>query len=46
MAPALAIRTVGQAIRKHLAELSRLKGKELIERRYQRFRALGVFAER
>ncbi|MGC8915549.1 MAG: acetyl-CoA carboxylase carboxyltransferase subunit alpha [Thermoanaerobaculum sp.] len=46
MAPQLAIRTVGQAIRKHLHELSRLKPKELIQRRYQRFRALGVFAER
>ncbi|MFN3412609.1 MAG: acetyl-CoA carboxylase carboxyltransferase subunit alpha [Thermoanaerobaculum sp.] len=46
MAPQLAIRTVGQAIRKHLQELSRLKPKELTQRRYQRFRALGVFAER
>lgn len=46
MAPQLAIRTVGQAIRKHLHELSRLKPKELTQRRYQRFRALGVFAER
>ncbi|MEW5877152.1 MAG: acetyl-CoA carboxylase carboxyltransferase subunit alpha [Acidobacteriota bacterium] len=46
MAPQLAIRTVGQAIRKHLHELSRLKPKELIQRRYQRFRALGVFSER
>lgn len=46
MAPQLAIRTVGQAIRKHLRELSRLKPKELPQRRYQRFRALGVFAER
>uniref|UniRef100_A0A7V2EFR5 Acetyl-coenzyme A carboxylase carboxyl transferase subunit alpha n=1 Tax=Thermoanaerobaculum aquaticum TaxID=1312852 RepID=A0A7V2EFR5_9BACT len=46
MAPQLAIRTVGQAVRKHLHELSRLKPKELIQRRYQRFRALGVFTER
>lgn len=46
MAPQLAIRTVGQAIRKHLHELSRAKPRELTQRRYQRFRALGVFAER
>lgn len=46
MAPQLAIRTVGQAIRKHLSDLSRFKGKELVERRYQRFRALGVNVER
>ncbi len=46
MAPQLAIRTVGQAIRKHLSDLSRFKGKELVERRYQRFRALGVYVER
>jgi acetyl-CoA carboxylase carboxyl transferase subunit alpha len=46
MAPQLAIRTVGQAIRKHLAELSRLKPKELVAKRYQRFRGLGVFVER
>jgi acetyl-CoA carboxylase carboxyl transferase subunit alpha len=46
MAPQLAIRTVGQAIRKHLTELSRLKPKELVAKRYQRFRGLGVFVER
>jgi acetyl-CoA carboxylase carboxyl transferase subunit alpha len=46
MAPQLAIRTVGQAIRKHLNELSRLKPKELVAKRYQRFRGLGVFVER
>lgn len=46
MAPQLAIRTVGQAIRKHLHELSRLKPAELTRKRYERFRALGVFAER
>jgi len=46
MAPQLAIRTVGQAIRKHLAELSRLSPKELVAKRYQRFRGLGVFVER
>jgi len=46
MAPQLAIRTVGQAIRKHLGELSRLKPKELLAKRYHRFRTLGVFVER
>jgi acetyl-CoA carboxylase carboxyl transferase subunit alpha len=46
MAPQLAIRTVGQAIRKHLTELSRLSPKELVAKRYQRFRGLGVFVER
>lgn len=46
MAPQLAIRTVGQAIRKHLRELSKYKPKELPHRRFLRYRALGVFTER
>lgn len=46
MAPKLAIRGVGQALRRHLADLSRFKPKELPRRRYQRFRAFGVYLER
>lgn len=46
MAPKLAIRGVGQALRRHLAEVSRFKPKELPHRRYQRFRAFGVYLER
>lgn len=46
MAPKLAIRGVGQALRRHLADLSRFKPKELPHRRYQRFRAFGVYLER
>ncbi|MCX7895751.1 MAG: acetyl-CoA carboxylase carboxyltransferase subunit alpha [Thermoanaerobaculum sp.] len=46
MAPPLAIRTVGQAVRKHLQELARLKPKELTQRRFLRFRALGIYTER
>lgn len=46
MSPKLAIRGVGQALRRHLNEVSRLKPKELPQRRYQRFRAFGVYLER
>jgi acetyl-CoA carboxylase carboxyl transferase subunit alpha len=46
MDPALAIRTVGSAIRKALAELRRLKREELPRRRFAKFRAMGQFVER
>jgi acetyl-CoA carboxylase carboxyl transferase subunit alpha len=46
MDPALAIRTVGSAIRKALVELRRLKREELPRRRFAKFRAMGQFAEK
>jgi acetyl-CoA carboxylase carboxyl transferase subunit alpha len=46
MDPALAIRTVGSAIRKALVELRRLKREELPRRRFAKFRAMGQFVER
>jgi acetyl-CoA carboxylase carboxyl transferase subunit alpha len=46
MDPALAIRTVGGAIRKVLAELRRIGRDELPRRRLARLRALGKFVER
>jgi len=46
MDPALAIRNVGLAIRKSLAELRRIKRGELPRRRYAKFRAMGQFVER
>jgi len=46
MDPALAIRTVGAAIRKALAPLRRIKPSDLPRRRFARFRAMGVFVER
>jgi acetyl-CoA carboxylase carboxyl transferase subunit alpha len=46
MDPALAIRTVGGAIRKALAELRRIGRDELPRRRLARLRALGKFVER
>jgi acetyl-CoA carboxylase carboxyl transferase subunit alpha len=44
--PPLAIRTVGGAIRKVLAELKRIKRSELPRRRFAKFRAMGQFNER
>lgn len=46
MEPALAIRTVGGAIRKALLDLRRIKRSDLVGRRYAKFRAMGQFAER
>ena len=46
MDPGLAIRTVGSAIRKALAELRRIKREELPRRRFAKFRAMGKFIER
>ena len=46
MDPSLAIRTVGGAIRKALADLKRIKRDELPRRRFAKFRAMGRFIER
>jgi acetyl-CoA carboxylase carboxyl transferase subunit alpha len=43
--PALTCRRVGDVIAKALDELSRLNPQELLARRYDKFRALGVFDE-
>jgi acetyl-CoA carboxylase carboxyl transferase subunit alpha len=43
--PALTARHVGEALRRHLAQLRRLSPQELVEDRYRRFRAMGVFVE-
>jgi acetyl-CoA carboxylase carboxyl transferase subunit alpha len=40
-----AIDTVGGYIKKHLAELSTMTRKELVENRWARFRKIGVFKE-
>ena len=42
--PAASARNVGEAIRRHLKALQKLSGPELIEQRYQKFRAMGSFA--
>ncbi len=42
--PAMA-RRLGEAIGRHLDELSRLSGDELLAGRYEKFRAMGVYAE-
>ncbi len=41
----LTARNVGEAIRRHLAQLRRLSPQELVEDRYRRFRSMGVFVE-
>ncbi len=46
MDPGLAVRTVGVATRKALAELRRLKRQELPRRRLAKYRAMGQFSER
>ena len=43
--PEDAARTVADAIDRHLADLVALAPGELLERRYQKFRAIGAFAE-
>jgi acetyl-CoA carboxylase carboxyl transferase subunit alpha len=41
----LTARNLGEALRRHLAELRRLSPAELVDDRYRRFRAMGVFSE-
>ena len=41
-----AAENLGKALRKNLGELSDLSGDELVQDRYQKFRALGVFSGR
>src|SRR5512147_3205129 len=43
--PALTARNVGEALRRHLADLRRLSPGQLVEDRYRRFRSMGVFVE-
>ena len=43
--PKLTIRNVGEALRRHLDDLSQLSPEELVRDRYQKFRAIGVFTE-
>jgi acetyl-CoA carboxylase carboxyl transferase subunit alpha len=45
-APAEAAEVLGRALRKHLAALRQLSPEALVEDRYRKFRALGVFAGR
>ncbi len=40
---ALTTRNVGEAIRRHLAELRKLGPEELVADRYRKFRAMGVY---
>jgi acetyl-CoA carboxylase carboxyl transferase subunit alpha len=40
-----AAENLGKMLRKHLADLGRLSPDELVQDRYQKFRALGVFSE-
>jgi acetyl-CoA carboxylase carboxyl transferase subunit alpha len=42
--PALTAKNVAAAIRHHLGELSKLSPEELVRDRYQKFRAMGVYA--
>jgi acetyl-CoA carboxylase carboxyl transferase subunit alpha len=44
--PAEAAKTLHAALTRHLAELSKLGKEELLEKRYARYRKLGVYAER
>jgi acetyl-CoA carboxylase carboxyl transferase subunit alpha len=44
--PTAAATKLGEALRRHLAELNRLSADELKEQRYQKFRAIGVFLEK
>jgi len=37
--------SVKEAISRHLGELLELKGEELLERRYQKYKKMGVFLE-
>lgn len=42
--PATAAQSLGGTLRKHLRELTRLKPDQLIDQRYEKFRAMGVFS--
>jgi len=44
--PAEAASRMGEAVRRHLAQLVGLSAQELIEQRYQKFRNLGAFLEK
>jgi acetyl-CoA carboxylase carboxyl transferase subunit alpha len=44
--PGRAADALGKAIRKHLAKLRKLSPAELVEDRYRKFRALGVFSKK
>jgi acetyl-CoA carboxylase carboxyl transferase subunit alpha len=43
--PALAARTVGEAIERHLSELEGLSGEELVRGRLAKFMAMGEYRE-
>ncbi len=43
--PGLTARNVGEALRRHLAELRRMSAGQLVEDRYRRFRSMGVFVD-
>ena len=43
--PAEAAARLGASLRRHLAELSALEPDELLEQRYQKYRAMGAFTE-
>ncbi len=43
--PGAAVAAVGEALRRHLKELRRLKADALLRRRYRKFRAMGRFLE-
>ena len=44
--PREAAERVGEALRRHLSQLLPLSAEQLIEQRYQKFRAAGAFLER
>ncbi len=46
MDPLAAARTVGEAIRRHLKQLRRVKPDSLLDKRYKKFRVLGKYLER
>jgi acetyl-CoA carboxylase carboxyl transferase subunit alpha len=46
MDPGAMADTVGAAIRKHLKQLRKLKPEPLLNRRYKKFRSMGVFSDR
>jgi acetyl-CoA carboxylase carboxyl transferase subunit alpha len=42
--PARAAESLGRVLRKHLEKLKGLTGDQLVEDRYKKFRAMGVFS--
>ncbi len=44
--PKVAATKLGEALQRHLAELNRMSGEELMEQRYQKYRNIGVFLEK